>query len=232
MRAPMTIPPGLLPRKPIAPTPVEFNAKSKALLADVNPTLADLMFRVEALHPDAFEISEGMRSKDRQAQMVAEGKSQTLNSRHLGGNAVDIAMIGADGQPNWNFEDYRPIADTAKATAASLGIPDFVWGGDWKTLKDGVHFQVGGPATAAESASGASPKLSFGASVPTAPTDAMGLAGMFADPGAGLNMGVPVDPFASRANPMLARQQQREDEAAAAESRRMALLSGIGAMYR
>jgi peptidoglycan L-alanyl-D-glutamate endopeptidase CwlK len=231
MRAPMTIPPGLLPRKPLAPTPVEFSAHSKELLKGVNPTLADLMFKVEAAHPDAFEISEGMRSKDRQADMVAQGKSQTMNSRHLGGNAVDIAMIGADGQPNWNFEDYRPIADTARATAASLGIPDFVWGGDWKTLKDGVHFQVGGPAAAAESAGGGA-GLSFGAGVPAAPTDALGLAGMFADPGAGLNMGVPVDPFAGRANSMLARRQQQQDEAAAVETRRMALLSGIGAMYR
>jgi len=143
MRAPMMLPPrrtgipGLLP--------VEFNEQSKARLAQVNPTLAELMRLVEAQHPDAFEITEGMRGAQRQAQMVAEGKSQTMNSRHLAGNAVDIALIGPDGQPNWNFEDYRPIAATAKAAAASLGIPDFVWGGDWKTLRDGVHFQVGGP---------------------------------------------------------------------------------------
>lgn len=232
MRVPMTVSPGMLPRKPMASTLVEFNNRSKELLKSVNPTLAELMFKVEAQHPDAFEISEGMRSKDRQAQMVAEGKSQTMNSKHLGGNAVDIAMIGANGAPNWNFEDYRPIADTAKATAASLGIPNFVWGGDWKTLKDGVHFQVGGPAAAAESAGGAAPKLSFGASVPAAPTDAMGVAGMFADPAAGLSMGVPVDPFANRPNTMLARKQQQQEEADAQEQRRMALLSSIGSMYR
>ena len=143
MRVPMMLP----PKRTGIPglTPVEFNPRSKARLAEVDPKLADLMFRVEAQHPDAFEISEGMRDAGRQAQMVAEGKSQTLNSKHLTGNAVDIAMIGPNGQPNWNFEDYRPIAATAKATAASLGIPDFVWGGDWKTLRDGVHFQVGGP---------------------------------------------------------------------------------------
>ncbi len=142
MRAPMTIPAGLLPGQPLAPTPVEFNARSKEMLKSVNPTLAELMYAVEAQHPDAFEISEGMRSKERQADMVAQGKSQTMNSKHLGGNAVDIAMIGPDGQPNWDFEAYRPIADTAKATAASLGIPDFVWGGDWRTLKDGPHFEL------------------------------------------------------------------------------------------
>jgi hypothetical protein len=104
------------------------------------------MTRVEAQHPNAFQITEGMRDAERQAQMVAEGKSQTQNSRHLVGNAVDIALMGPDGQPNWNFEDYRPIAETAKSVAAELGIPDFVWGGDWESLRDGVHFQVGGPA--------------------------------------------------------------------------------------
>lgn len=143
MRAPIRLPPkrtGILDLMP-----VEFNAQSKARLAQVNPALAELMLRIEAQHPDAFEITEGIRDPQRQAQMVAEGKSQTLNSRHLTGNAVDIAMIGPDGKPNWTFEDYQPIAATAKATAASLGIPDFVWGGDWKTLRDAVHFQVGGP---------------------------------------------------------------------------------------
>lgn len=130
----------------MAPTPVEFNAASKARLAQVDPRLAELMTRVEAQHPNAFQITEGMRDAERQAQMVAEGKSQTQNSKHLVGNAVDIALMGPDGQPNWNFEDYKPIAETAKSVAAELGIPDFVWGGDWKSLRDGVHFQVGGPA--------------------------------------------------------------------------------------
>jgi len=106
--------------------PVEFNARSKALLEGINPTMAELMTAVEAQHPDAFEISEGMRTRDRQAQMVAEGKSQTMNSKHLGGNAVDIAIAGPDGKPKWNFEDYRPLADTAKATATAMGLPDFV----------------------------------------------------------------------------------------------------------
>lgn len=232
MQAPMNIPRGILPRKPLAPTPVEFNARSKERLKGVSPTLAELMFAVEAQHPDAFEIGEGMRDVETQKKYVAEGKSQTMNSKHLTGNAVDIVMGADTGTPNWDFEAYRPIADTAKATAATLGIPNFVWGGDWKTLKDGVHFQVGGPATAAESAGGAGPKLSFGAGAPAAPTDAMGIAGMFGDPSAGLNMGVPVDPFGGRGNLMAAREQRRADEADAAEQRRVALLSSIGSMYR
>jgi peptidoglycan LD-endopeptidase CwlK len=137
--------PVAMPRPMGGPTQVVFNPQSEALLAQINPQLADLMRRVEAQMPDAFEISEGMRDAARQRELVAQGKSQTLNSRHLTGNAVDIHVTNPDGSVNWDFEAYRPIADRAKALAAEMGLPDFVWGGDWKTLKDGVHFQVGGP---------------------------------------------------------------------------------------
>lgn len=152
-----------------AAIPIKFSPRSEARLAEVDPKLAELMRRVEAAHPDAFEIAEARRTPERQAQMVAEGKSQTMNSKHLTGNAVDIALIGPDGKPNWDFESYRPIADTAKSVAAELGVPDFVWGGDWKTLKDGVHFQVGGPGTAGPQVAASPAAAPTGAATVTAP---------------------------------------------------------------
>lgn len=212
MRVPMMIPSVRPAAADPMVTPVEFNPRSMDMLSGIDPKLAELMIAVEAAHPDQFEISEGMRSKDRQTQMVAEGKSQTMNSKHRTGNAVDIAMIGPDGQPNWDFEAYRPIADTAKATAAALGIPDFVWGGDWKTLKDGVHFQVGGPGVApGEGGSismGEGAPLSFGLpSVQDA--SAMGLASMFGD--TGMSMGLPVnDPRNQRAEQQLVAQAKQD----------------------
>jgi len=91
-----------------------------------------------------FKVSETARDQQRQAELVAAGKSQTMNSKHLTGNAADIYVVGPDGQPNWDFAAYQPVADIAKEVAAELGYDDFVWGGDWNTLKDGVHFQLGG----------------------------------------------------------------------------------------
>ncbi len=91
-----------------------------------------------------FKVSETARDPQRQAELVAAGKSQTMNSKHLTGNAADIYVVGPDGQPNWDFAAYQPVADIAKEVAAELGYDDFVWGGDWNTLKDGVHFQLGG----------------------------------------------------------------------------------------
>lgn len=194
--------------------PVEFSTRSKEMLKGVNPTLAELMYRVEEQHPDAFEITEGLRSRERQAQMVAEGKSQTMNSRHLGGNAVDIVATGPDGQPNWDFEAYRPIAETAKATAAALGIPDFVWGGDWKTLKDGVHFQVGGPSVAGATGVAGGVPLSFGKDVaPVQDFSALGLAEMFGTGGpGGLSMGTPVPLQRKSTEQMLLAQAQQEED--------------------
>jgi hypothetical protein len=120
-------------------------------------------------------------------------------------------MLGPDGQPNWDFEAYRPIADTAKATAASLGIPDFVWGGDWKTLKDGVHFQIGGPGVEGVPGSSGVP-LSFGADVASVQDpSAMGLAGMFGAGGLSMGMPVPGQKRPGTEQQLLAQAQQDTD---------------------
>jgi peptidoglycan L-alanyl-D-glutamate endopeptidase CwlK len=148
--------------------PVVFNETSLSRLEPLNPTLRELMMETERRADAAginFEITEGMRDAARQAELVAQGASQTMNSLHLSGNAADIHILNPDGSVNWDFEAYRPIADIAKTVAAEMGIPDFVWGGDWRTLRDGVHFQVGGGQT--------SPGTDYargGNSQPTAPT--------------------------------------------------------------
>jgi hypothetical protein len=133
-------------------TPVVFNERSMNYLAPLDPRLRELMLETERIASERgidFEISEGMRDAERQAQLVAQGASQTMNSRHLHGQAADIHILNPDGSVNWNFEDYRPIADIAKGVAADMGVTDFVWGGDWESLRDGVHFQVGGPSSGA-----------------------------------------------------------------------------------
>jgi hypothetical protein len=72
--------------------------------------------------------------------------------------------------------------------------------------------------------------LGFGPSVPAAPTDMVGIAGMFG--GGGLSMGVPVDPFAATMQAQAAEQRdRRRDEEEAAQVKRQALLSGIGSMF-
>lgn len=121
-----------------------WNPTSQGRLQGVDPRLVGLMEAVREKTGITFEVSEGLRDKSRQEQMVAQGKSQTMNSRHLTGNALDVHILGEDGKPVWDFDAYVPLGEAFKQEAAARGYDDAVWGGDWKSLRDGVHFQLGG----------------------------------------------------------------------------------------
>ena len=87
-----------------------------------------------------FMVIEGMRTPERQAELVKAGASLTLKSRHLTGHAVDLgALVG--GHLRWDWPLYRRLAGTMKAAAASLGVP-LTWGGDWARFPDGPHFEL------------------------------------------------------------------------------------------
>lgn len=93
-----------------------------------------------------FTITEGLRTKERQAKLVEAGASKTMNSRHLTGHAVDVAaMIDFDGDGDldirWDWPLYFRIAGHMKDAAFALKIP-LTWGGDWSSLKDGPHFEL------------------------------------------------------------------------------------------
>lgn len=121
------------------PGKFRFSRRSEKNLEGVKPQLVAVVRRALELTEVDFGITEGLRSKYRQKQLVAEGKSQTMNSRHLTGDAVDVvAYIGS--QVSWEWPLYEKIAQAFKQAAAELGIA-IEWGGDWKTLKDGPHFQ-------------------------------------------------------------------------------------------
>lgn len=117
-----------------------FSQRSESRLQGVHPDLVKVTRRALELSPVDFGITEGLRSQERQKQMVAQGSSQTMNSRHLSGHAVDVvAYVGSD--ISWDMPLYQQIAQAFKQASAELSIP-VEWGGDWKTLKDGPHFQL------------------------------------------------------------------------------------------
>ena len=41
-----------------------------------------------------FQVQEGLRTRERQAELVARGASRTMHSRHLTGHAVDLVALG------------------------------------------------------------------------------------------------------------------------------------------
>lgn len=118
----------------------KFSKRSENNLVGVNADLVKIVRLALTLTTVDFGITEGLRSRERQKQLLAQGKSQTMNSRHITGHAVDVvAYLGS--QVSWEWKYYEQIASAFKAAAAELNIP-VEWGGDWKTLKDGPHFQL------------------------------------------------------------------------------------------
>jgi peptidoglycan LD-endopeptidase CwlK len=71
---------------------------------------------------------------------VASGASQTMNSRHLTGHAVDLAPLVGEA-PTWDWEYYNRFAVHMKGASAMCAIP-VEWGGDWETFPDGPHWQL------------------------------------------------------------------------------------------
>lgn len=113
---------------------------SKNNLKGVHPDLVKIVEKAITLTEIDFRVTEGLRSKTRQIELVNKGASKTLNSRHITGHAVDVvALIG--GSVRWDWPLYDKIAKAFKQSAKELNIP-IVWGGDWKTFKDGPHFEL------------------------------------------------------------------------------------------
>lgn len=130
---------------------------SQRSLARLNTCHADLvLLMVEALAdpecPSDITILEGYRDKERQNQMVAEGKSQLAwpRSKHNSSPsmAVDVAPY-INGSVSWDWDHYYPLAAHIKAVWSRLTqgtnltlAHELEWGGDWRSFKDGPHWQL------------------------------------------------------------------------------------------
>ena len=118
----------------------KLGTKSLSNLKGVHPDLVKVVKRAIELTECDFTITEGLRTKERQAQLLKEKKTTTSNSRHLTGHAVDLATW-VDNTVSWEWKYYYQIADAMKKAASELKV-SIDWGGDWKKFKDGPHFQL------------------------------------------------------------------------------------------
>ena len=76
-----------------------------------------------------FGVICGLRSEVEQRALVAKGASQTMKSKHLGGNAVDLmAYVGK--RASWELNVYDEIADAVRESAIELDVP-IRWGAAW-----------------------------------------------------------------------------------------------------
>lgn len=137
-----------------------FSKKSKALLEQCHPDLQKVMN--EAIKIFDFSVTEGARTKEQQAKYVKEGKSKTMNSKHLPkyckeigkecSYAIDVVPYPIDYNDRERFCVLAGIVLGIAKVYKDLGIirSDIRWGGDWnqnnitkdESFSDMPHFEV------------------------------------------------------------------------------------------
>lgn len=117
-----------------------LSEKSLTKLALVHPDLKKVVEEAIKVSTVDFTVLEGLRTLDRQRELVASGASTTMNSRHITGHAVDLGAI-VGGKITWQPKIYNQLADAMLFASAKQQIP-IVWGGSWKSFPDLVHFEL------------------------------------------------------------------------------------------
>jgi peptidoglycan L-alanyl-D-glutamate endopeptidase CwlK len=109
----------------------KLSARSLKALEGVHPDLVRVVNHCIDETPVDFVVIEGLRTKARQAELVAAGASQTMDSRHITGHAVDLAAwVGAI---RWDMGLYYQLAATVQKVSRYTGVP-IRWGGAWVRL--------------------------------------------------------------------------------------------------
>lgn len=121
---------------------------SLAKLKNVHPDLVRVVKRCAADWRDKtfqFIITCGPRTIEEQKLLVRKGASKTMRSRHLiakngYSHAIDLAAT-LEGKVRWDWPLYVKMAAAMKAAAKSENVP-IEAGLDWKTFRDGPHYQL------------------------------------------------------------------------------------------
>jgi peptidoglycan L-alanyl-D-glutamate endopeptidase CwlK len=109
--------------------PFKLSQRSLDRLVGVKPQLVEVVKLAIELTTVDFGVVEGLRTLETQKRYVETGKSQTMNSKHLTGGAVDLAVY-IDGQVSWELNVYDNLADAMKTAAAQKGV-GLKWGAAW-----------------------------------------------------------------------------------------------------
>ena len=128
----------------------KFGKRSEEKLATVHRELSSVARKALELSPVDFGVTEGLRSQEKQAELLAIGATKTLKSKHLTGRAIDIACF-VDGKITWELEYYQIVANAFDLARKELDT-DLRWGGSWNVndfalreenkFIDAVHFEL------------------------------------------------------------------------------------------
>jgi len=111
----------------------KLSGRSISKLEGVKPELVEVVEKAITLTKVDFGVIEGLRTEEKQRELVAAGASQTMKSKHLTGDAVDL-MAYVNGRGCWELNVYDEIADAMKEAAYELDVM-IRWGAAWN-IKD------------------------------------------------------------------------------------------------
>ena len=77
-----------------------------------------------------FGVTCGLRDLKTQEDLVARGASQSLKSKHLTGEAVDVVAYIGGSRISWELNLYDDIADAFKEASVREGV-GIRWGASW-----------------------------------------------------------------------------------------------------
>jgi len=107
----------------------QLSQRSLIKLDGVNSDLVKVVKRAITLTKVDFGVTQGLRTLEQQKSLLKSGATQTMNSKHLTGHAVDlVAYIGSD--VSWQLNVYDDLADAMKEAAIELKVP-LRWGAAW-----------------------------------------------------------------------------------------------------
>lgn len=107
----------------------QLSQRSIERLTGVDPRLVNVVKAAIGYTTVDFGVTEGLRSIERQTELVAQGASQTMKSKHIEGLAVDlVAYIGP--KVCWELNVYDEIADAVKRAALEEDV-SIRWGAAW-----------------------------------------------------------------------------------------------------
>ncbi len=110
-----------------------LSKKSRSKLTGVHPDLVKVVEDAIKTTSVDFVVFEGLRTVARQREMVNSGASQTMNSRHITGHAVDL--VPWNGQLRWDLGMCYYICEAVRDAAIAKDVR-LVWGGAWAPLND------------------------------------------------------------------------------------------------
>lgn len=107
----------------------KLSQRSLDRLEPVKPELFDVVLEAISLTKVDFGVICGLRTEEEQRALVEKGASQTMKSKHLTGDAVDL-MAYIDGRGTWELNVYDDIAEAMREAAKNQGVR-IRWGAAW-----------------------------------------------------------------------------------------------------